>query len=179
MSGEAALRRRVRGAYLAGSNLRLRSQRRAPVSAGATEPGQEHDATFEYDHYWWDGAVAGRRRGDYRRSLLDLRRTSSRAEPPACGTDRGDGQPERPQAEADQGVDRAAGLRVALFAGLLPRLQPHEEAFAKIKNLLRKAAARSKEALVEAIGAALSAVTAEDARGYFEHAGYHPAYQLL
>ena len=49
---------------------------------------------------------------------------------------------------------------------------PIEEAFSKIKNLLRKAAARSKEALLEAIGAALSAITAGDARGFFEHAGY-------
>ena len=55
---------------------------------------------------------------------------------------------------------------------------PREEAFSKIKNLLRKAAARSKEALVEAIGAALSAVTASDAWGFFEHAGYHPVSQL-
>jgi transposase len=34
-----------------------------------------------------------------------------------------------------------------------PDLNPIEEAFAKIKNLLRKARARSKEALVETIGA--------------------------
>ncbi len=60
-----------------------------------------------------------------------------------------------------------------------PSYNPIEEAFAKIKNLLRKAAARSKEVLVEAIGAALSAVTAADARGFFEHAGYRPASQLL
>ena len=53
-----------------------------------------------------------------------------------------------------------------------PDLNPIEEAFAKIKNLLRKASARTKEALVEAIGVALSAITAEDARGFFEHAGY-------
>jgi transposase len=59
-----------------------------------------------------------------------------------------------------------------------PDYNPIEEAFAKIKNLLRKAAARSKEALVEAIGAALSAVTAADARGLFEHAGYRPTGQL-
>jgi hypothetical protein len=50
---------------------------------------------------------------------------------------------------------------------------------AKIKNLLGKVAARSKEALVEAIDAALSAITAADARGYFEHAGYHRVGQLL
>ncbi len=54
-----------------------------------------------------------------------------------------------------------------------------EEAFAKIKNLVRKAATRSKEALVEAVGAALCAVTAEDAWGYFEHAGYRPTGQPL
>jgi transposase len=56
---------------------------------------------------------------------------------------------------------------------------PIEEAFAKIKNLLRKAAARTKEALVEAIGAALSAVTIADVRGFFEHAGYGTTGQLL
>jgi transposase len=60
-----------------------------------------------------------------------------------------------------------------------PDYNPIEEAFSKIKNLLRKAAARSKEALVEAIGQALSAVTAEDALGFFEHAGYRSASQLL
>jgi len=60
-----------------------------------------------------------------------------------------------------------------------PDYNPIEEAFSKIKNLLRKAAARSKEALVEAIGQALSAVTAEDALGYFEHAGYRSTGQLL
>jgi transposase len=60
-----------------------------------------------------------------------------------------------------------------------PDYNPIEEAFSKIKNLLRKATARSKEALVEAIGQALSAVTAEDALGFFEHAGYRSAGQLL
>ena len=54
-----------------------------------------------------------------------------------------------------------------------------EEAFSKIKNLLRKAAARSKEALVEALGTALSAVGAADAQDFFEHAGYHPTAHLL
>ena len=60
-----------------------------------------------------------------------------------------------------------------------PDYNPIEEAFAEIKNLLRKAAARSKEALVDAIGVALSAVTADDIRGFFEHAGYHPTGHLL
>jgi transposase len=61
-----------------------------------------------------------------------------------------------------------------------PDYNPIEEAFAKIKNLLRKAAARSKETLMEAmVGAALSAVTADDVRGFFEHAGYRPTDHFL
>ncbi len=60
-----------------------------------------------------------------------------------------------------------------------PDYNPIEEAFAKIKNLLRNASARTKEALVEAIGVALSAISAQDARGFFEHAGYHPTGHLL
>ncbi len=59
-----------------------------------------------------------------------------------------------------------------------PDLNPIEEAFSKIKNLLRKVAARSKEALEEAMDWALSAVSSEDARGYFEHAGYRPTGHL-
>jgi transposase len=44
---------------------------------------------------------------------------------------------------------------------------------------LRNAAARTKEALVEAIGVALSAVSAQDAGGFFEHAGYRSSAHLL
>jgi hypothetical protein len=42
---------------------------------------------------------------------------------------------------------------------------PIEEAFSKIKAILKKVAARTREALVEAIGKALDAVTAKDAKG--------------
>ena len=71
------------------------------------------------------------------------------------------------------------GCELLYLPAYSPDYNPIEEAFAKIKNLLRKAAARSKEALIEAIGQALSAVTAQDTRGYFEHAGYPPIGQLL
>ena len=60
-----------------------------------------------------------------------------------------------------------------------PDYDPIKEAFAKVKNLLRNASARTKEALVEAIGAALSAISAQDARGFFEYAGYQPTAHLL
>ena len=53
-----------------------------------------------------------------------------------------------------------------------PDFSPIEEAFSKIKALLKKAAARTREALLEAIGQALEAVTAQDARGWFAHCGY-------
>jgi len=60
-----------------------------------------------------------------------------------------------------------------------PDLNPIEEAFAKVKAPLRKFEARTREALVEAMGRALDAVTAGDARGFFEHRGYRVAAQLL
>ena len=56
---------------------------------------------------------------------------------------------------------------------------PIEEAFAKVKALLRKFEARTHEALVEAMGRALDAVTAGDARGFFEHRGYRVVGQVL
>jgi len=71
------------------------------------------------------------------------------------------------------------GCKLLYLPAYSPDYNPIEEAFSKIKNLLRKAAARSKEALVEAIGQALSAVTAEDVLGYFEHAGYRSTGHLL
>jgi transposase len=58
-------------------------------------------------------------------------------------------------------------------------LNPIEEAFAKLKALLRRAGARTREALIEAMGRALDLVTAADARGFFEHRGYRVAAHLL
>jgi transposase len=58
-----------------------------------------------------------------------------------------------------------------------PDFSPIEEAFSKVKRLLRKAESRMREALVEAIGVAISAVTAKDARGFFEHCGYRAVVQ--
>lgn len=56
----------------------------------------------------------------------------------------------------------------------LPDLNPIEEAFSKVKNTVRRAGARSREALNEAMGEALSAVTLEDVAGWFLHCGYEP-----
>jgi transposase len=60
-----------------------------------------------------------------------------------------------------------------------PDLNPIEEAFSKIKGTLRKAGARTRQALIEALGVAISAVTARDARSFFEHGGYYLPVHLL
>ncbi len=46
-----------------------------------------------------------------------------------------------------------------------------------MKGLLRKLEARSREALLEAIGVAISAITDRDTRGFFEHCGYRVGVQ--
>jgi transposase len=71
------------------------------------------------------------------------------------------------------------GCELIYLPSYSPDLNPIEEAFSKIKGLVRKAQARSREALVEAIGWALSAVTSRDARAFFEHCGYRTSVQSL
>jgi transposase len=71
------------------------------------------------------------------------------------------------------------GCQLIYLPSYSPDFNPIEEAFSKIKGLVRKAEARTKEALLEAIGLALSAVTSEDVRGFFEHCGYRMPVQSL
>ncbi len=66
----------------------------------------------------------------------------------------------------------ARGCELWFLPAYSPDLNPIEEAFSKVKAHLRKAAARTREALVEAMGEALSAVTPRDAWGWFAHCGY-------
>src|SRR5215213_4507507 len=66
----------------------------------------------------------------------------------------------------------ARGADLVFLSSYSPDLNPIEEAFSKIKTLVRREGARVREALVEAIGRALVAVTLEDAAGWFAHAGY-------
>jgi transposase len=66
-----------------------------------------------------------------------------------------------------------AGASVLFLPSYSPDFSPIEGAFSKVKNLVRKAQARTQEALIEAIGDALDAVSRRDALGFFEHCGYH------
>jgi transposase len=66
----------------------------------------------------------------------------------------------------------AAGCALVFLPAYSPDLSPIEEANSLIKTLVKAAAARTRAALDAAIAVALAAVTAEDAAGWFAHAGY-------
>jgi transposase len=53
-----------------------------------------------------------------------------------------------------------------------PDFNPIEPMWSKVKEILRSIKARTAEALLEAIGVALRAVTPTDAQGWFAHCGY-------
>ena len=71
------------------------------------------------------------------------------------------------------------GCELIYLPSYSPDFNPIEEAFAKIKDILRRAEARTKDALVDVLSEALSAISVRDARGYFEHAGYRLSAQPL
>lgn len=73
----------------------------------------------------------------------------------------------------------ARGASLWLLPSYSPDLNPIEEAFSKVKALLRTAAARTHEALVSAIWAVLATITSADAHGYFTHCGYPVQAHLL
>jgi transposase len=61
----------------------------------------------------------------------------------------------------------AAGAQLLYLPPYSPDLNPIEKAWAKLKQLLRAAKARTKEALDQAIAELLPMLTAEDARAWF------------
>jgi transposase len=66
----------------------------------------------------------------------------------------------------------AAGCQVRFLPAYSPDFNPIELVFSRLKADLRKVGARSIDPLMAAIGASLNAVTADDARACFRHAGY-------
>jgi transposase len=69
---------------------------------------------------------------------------------------------------------QARGSELLFLPAYSPDLSPIEETFSKVKTFLRRAGARTREALQEAICQALLTVTAQDAHGWFRHCGYLP-----
>ena len=76
-------------------------------------------------------------------------------------------------------IVESAGCELISLPPYSPDLNPIEQAFSKVKGLLRRSEARTREALVEAMGWALDAVSSRDARGFFGHCGYHSVDQPL
>jgi transposase len=68
----------------------------------------------------------------------------------------------------------AAGASLLYLPPYSPDLNPIEQLFAKLKNLLSKAAARSIDALWRAIGRLLAAFHPQECANYFRNAGYAP-----
>jgi transposase len=66
----------------------------------------------------------------------------------------------------------SVGASVLFLPPYSPDFSPIEEAFSKIKAILRTLEARTQEALVEAIAQALNAVSRSDTLGWFAHCGY-------
>jgi transposase len=71
------------------------------------------------------------------------------------------------------------GYELVFLPSYSPEFNPIEQAFSKVKGMLRGAEARTREALIEAMGRALCAVTAADVSGFFGHCGYRATAQLL
>jgi len=67
---------------------------------------------------------------------------------------------------------KAVGAKVRYLPAYSPDLNPIEMAFAKLKTLLRKAAARTRDSLWDAIADVLSAFTPGECANYLAHAGY-------
>lgn len=69
-------------------------------------------------------------------------------------------------------VIEANGAHVLYLPAYSPDFSPIENAWSKIKESLRSAAARSGPVLDAALTQALAAVTPQDIRGWFAHCGY-------
>jgi transposase len=78
----------------------------------------------------------------------------------------------------EQLIDEA-GAELLFLPAYSPDFNPIEEAFSKVKGVLRKAGARTRETLVEATGHALNAITPQDIRGFYSDCGYRLPVQSL
>jgi len=65
-----------------------------------------------------------------------------------------------------------SGFAYRYLPAYSPDLNPIEPIWAKVKAELRRLEARTEEALQQALGPALTSITAEDASGCFQHCGY-------
>jgi len=67
---------------------------------------------------------------------------------------------------------RRAGAEVLFLPPYSPDLNPIEKAWAKLKDILRRAATLTREAFDAAVAAAMDQISTDDIRAWTEHAGY-------
>jgi transposase len=70
---------------------------------------------------------------------------------------------------------QAKGCQLLFLPAYSPDLSPIEEAFSKLKTVLRRLKARTKQDLYEALSRTLDLITSHDALGWFSHCGYRSA----
>jgi transposase len=84
-----------------------------------------------------------------------------------------DNLPAHKVAGVREAIERA-GARLLFLPPYSPDFNPIEQAFSKLKALLRKAAARTVDTLEAAIATALDAFTDQECANYFTNSGYEP-----
>ena len=67
---------------------------------------------------------------------------------------------------------RSVGARILFLPKYSPDLNPIEQVFAKLKHLLRKAAARTVDGVCTAVADALDAFTPQECANYLKNSGY-------
>src|SRR5215211_1906427 len=176
--GLARVRGRDGGQHLAGAPVCLVETRRAGACERAAQLGSERHLAGEHERGRY-GPMPGGRRVEHRGGLQDL---------PEAGAGAPSLRPGQVVVMDNLSSHKGSWVRELIegrdcelmyLPPYSPDLNPIEEAFAKLKALLRRAGTRTHEALIEAMGRALGAVTASDARGFFEHRGYRAKAHLL
>ena len=80
-------------------------------------------------------------------------------------------------AEEARAAIEARGARFLPLPSYSPDLNPIEHAFSKVKQALRRAQARTDDALRTATWAAFATISPTDAAGWFAHCGYPSSHQ--
>ena len=171
-AGKARLHRRDRGEHEDGTVARPQSARRTLQGERAPWPLEDDDLHGGLAPQWSNGAL-GPGRADGWRDVPCLGAAIPMPNAPA-GRPRDPRQSQQSQSCRGQRIHRCGGRDGALSAALSPDFNPIEQAFAKLKALLRKAAARTVDDLWAAIAAVLKTFTSTECKNYFVNSGYDP-----
>jgi transposase len=176
---KAGVHRRERFPHLHDSPEGEGSERREGLRQGAQEPGQKPDLDRLHHPPRSDGCLSLSIEGSTDAELFETYVEEVLAPTLTSGQvvvlDRlGAHRTERVRELIEE-----RGVDLLFLPSYSPDLNPIEEAFSKIKNIVRKAGARTREALEEAISLAMEALTLEDVAGWFTHCGYQPQDQPL